>query len=77
MKEKILQAIKEDTLYDCVANNYYQMSKEELKDLVLELAYHIYKNGTTMYDAIWEDLIDRWGAYGELEDRNLEMDLPF
>ena len=39
MKEKILKALKEGNsrLYDIVASDYYQMSKDELKDLCLEI----------------------------------------
>ena len=42
MKKEIIQAIKEDKLYDFIANNYYKISKEETRDLLLELIYMIY-----------------------------------
>lgn len=32
------------SLYDYVATNYYKMSKEELKELILNLDYAIYDN---------------------------------
>lgn len=40
-KTEILNAIKEDTLYDFVSNEYYRMDKKDLVDLVKELAYAI------------------------------------
>lgn len=30
--------------YDFICNNYYKMSKEELKDIVKELLYAVYDN---------------------------------
>ncbi len=38
------KAIEEDRLYDYIANNYYKMSQEDLKDIVLELVYAVYAN---------------------------------
>lgn len=35
--EKLVNAIKQDRLYDYIANNYYLMSKEDLRDIALEL----------------------------------------
>lgn len=37
MKEKILRALNEGNLYSVIARNYNQMSKDELKDLCLEI----------------------------------------
>ena len=34
-----LDAMNDDKEYDYIANNYYQMSKEELKDILLEYIY--------------------------------------
>lgn len=42
MEEQIIQAIKEDKLYDFIANNYWRMSQEVLRDLLLEIIYMIY-----------------------------------
>lgn len=39
MKEEILKACKDGTLYDFIANNYWKMSKEELKTVCLEAIY--------------------------------------
>lgn len=39
MKKEIIQAIKKDNLYDYIFNNYLKISKEELRDLILEIYY--------------------------------------
>lgn len=39
MKDEVMKAIEENRLYDFIANNYWKMSKEELKDVILELAW--------------------------------------
>lgn len=43
MKKEIMQAIKEDRLYDFIANNYYKIDREETRDLILELIYFVYE----------------------------------
>lgn len=40
-EKEILQAIKDNNLYGFIANNYNQISKEKLKDLILELDFII------------------------------------
>lgn len=47
MEKEILQAIKEDRLYDFIANNYWQIEKETLRDLILEI-YYIFKYETSL-----------------------------
>lgn len=42
MEQEIIQAIKEDKLYDYITNNFYKISKEDLRDLILEIIYMIY-----------------------------------
>ena len=42
MEKEIIQAIKKGKLYDYIANNFYKMSKEHLRDLILEIIYMIY-----------------------------------
>lgn len=42
MEKEIIQAIKKGKLYDYIANNFYKISKEDLRDLVLEIIYMIY-----------------------------------
>lgn len=43
MEKEILKAIEEDRLYDFIANNYWQIEKETLRDLILEI-YYILRN---------------------------------
>ena len=47
MENEILQAIKEDRLYDFIANNYWQIEREILRDLILEI-YYIFKYETSL-----------------------------
>lgn len=37
--KEILKAIKEDRLYDYIANHYWEIDRELLKDLILEIFY--------------------------------------
>lgn len=41
LENKILQAIKDGELYGFIANNYYEISKEKLKDIILEMYFLI------------------------------------
>lgn len=40
-KKEVIKALREDTLFDYLANNYYKFDKEDLKDIAKELAYAI------------------------------------
>ena len=44
--------------YDHICNNYYKMSKEELKDITKELLFAIYDNviNTAEHDKIMNDV---------------------
>jgi hypothetical protein len=44
--------------YDFICNNYYKMSKEELKDITKELLFAIYDNviNTAEHDKILNDV---------------------
>ena len=42
MEQEIIQEIKKGKLYDYIANNFYKISKEDLRDLILEIIYMIY-----------------------------------
>lgn len=57
-----------DNAYDFICNNYYKMSKEELKDIVKELLYSVYDNVivTKEYNKIMDDVAN------ELEDMYAE-----
>lgn len=39
--EEIIEAIRDDRLYGFIANNFYKMDKEQLRDIILELYYMI------------------------------------
>ena len=47
MKE-LIEVLKNNRngAYDFIANNYYKMSKEELRDITKELLYAVYDNMT-------------------------------
>lgn len=47
MEKEIIQAIKEDRLYDFIANNYWRIKPEMLKDLILEI-YYIFRYETDL-----------------------------
>lgn len=42
--EEILNAIQNNTIYDFVSNKYNQMTKEQLKNLLLEFIYSHYED---------------------------------
>ena len=37
MEQEIIQAIKKGKIYDYIANNFYKISKEDLRDLLFEV----------------------------------------
>lgn len=48
-----------DGAYDFICNNYYKMSKEELKDLAKELLYAIHSNtDKAEHNKILDDVAD-------------------
>lgn len=59
------QAIREHRLYDYVANHYYEASKEDLKDLCLEILYGALdqmsgEDEEIYYEILGSELDDRW-----------------
>lgn len=58
MKEEFLKAIEENRAYDFVAQNYYKMSDEELKDIALEALYAVMESNDL--DSVADELRDRW-----------------
>ena len=42
--ENLLEKMKQEDLYDFVANNYWNMSKEELKEVTLSILGVVYDN---------------------------------
>ena len=58
MKE-FIEVLKNNpnSAYDFICNNYYKMSKEELKDITKELLYAVHDNVTkTEHDEILNDV---------------------
>ena len=58
-RNEIIQAMKDNHLYDYVANNYYNFSKEELRDIILELDYLLFVHDIKERDAV-PHMFDRW-----------------
>lgn len=64
-REEFLKSMVQDKSYDWIANNYTRLTKEELKDVVLELLYAIHTTAHTgkemmvLADAGME-LTERW-----------------
>ena len=52
--EELIKAVKEDNLYDFIANNYTRFSQYELARIAMELDFTCNKRPT---DAIREDLV--------------------
>lgn len=55
MNKEILEACKQNKLYDYIANNYWKMTKEELKDVCLEAIYTADND-----EEIGDNLNSRW-----------------
>ena len=58
----IKKALKDQTLCDFVASHYYEMSKEQLKAIIVELvcAAHMFiSNIDRFYDEVEDELEDR------------------
>ena len=51
MEKEIIQKIKKGKLYDYIANNFNKISKEDLRDLILEIIYMIYYDHEYSIDA--------------------------
>ena len=73
--QAFLNALSDNTAYDYIANHYTQFTKDELKDVILELLYPLVKDGSNlaMVDrektrlGIKEELEERWD-YEEVND---------
>ena len=64
-RSKLRKALKENRLWDFLANEYWNCSKDELKEIILALLGVMYDNCTDETDInVMLDLIDR-----ELEER--------
>jgi len=63
-KQLVILNIDKDTLYDFIASNYNKLTKEELKDVLLEYIYAVYKTAYNTHDII-NELLDRWEDINE------------
>ena len=63
-KKDLLAALKEGEGYDYIADHYWEMSKEDLKDVALELIWLIQDemgDKVSAFDPAIDELKDRWG----------------
>ena len=67
MKEEFLKnlEIEYESVYDFIANNYSKFTKDELKDILLEIIYAIYRHNSyedeeRIYEIVKENLHERW-----------------
>lgn len=40
--DEIRKAVRDDRFFDFIANNYYRMEKEDLKQIIMEMDWFIY-----------------------------------
>lgn len=58
-QKEILKGLKSGKPYDYIASNYYNMSKEDLKDIILELlAQFDGKQYQSVVDTLCENLVE-------------------
>lgn len=63
MRKEVIENMEQDTSYDFIANNYWKLSKEELKDICLELTYAIHRHeqfGDDVKETAIDGLKERW-----------------
>ena len=61
--EKFIKALKQDRAYEYISNYYNNYTKEELKNIILELLYGIFTNDTDYmqtYENIVEEIKERY-----------------
>lgn len=58
-KEELLQAIKHNNLADYVSTNYWQMTREELKAIAVQVIFTLYDNNLTGDDIDIQELLER------------------
>lgn len=65
--QAFLNALSDNTAYDYIANHYYEFTKDELKDVILECIYPLVKSGSNL--AMVDREKTRLGIKEELEER--------
>lgn len=76
LRKQYIEALEDGKGYDFIANNYWEFSKEELKDIILELTYAIKQTDSRgEWDSSWdvmlsasEELQERWSFDDEDEE---------
>ena len=64
LQVKVIDALREGTIYGFIANNYYEMGKQDLKDILLEIAYAFYnQNGVIAYEAMQKQVAQTLEEY--------------
>lgn len=58
--KKAITAIRENKGYDFIANHYYEFTKDELKDIILECLYVL--DIDDILDNIADELEERWNC---------------
>lgn len=57
---EMIKCVKNDTFYDFIANEYWQMDKDDLKGIILELVYNLSYELNNNKDQIIQDLKNRF-----------------
>lgn len=78
LRKQYIEALENSNGYDFIAKNYWEFSKEELKDIILELDYAIHSeakhfaSAEEIYASASEELQERWNFDddGEEEDED-------
>ena len=58
MEKEIIEAIKEDRLYDFIANHYWEIDRAVMRDLILEIYYILRYERTIEEEESIENLKD-------------------
>ena len=66
MEKEIIQALKEDRLYDFITNNYWKIERELIRDLILEIYYIL------LYDTEIEIDADIDEVFKEINNKIIE-----
>ena len=73
-KHDLIQAFQEGNAYGYIAEHYWQMSREQLKDCLLEVLWHAadaIEKGLTemqMLSDAGDEIAERWGLEEEEEE---------
>lgn len=78
LRKQYIEALENSNGYDFIAKNYWEFSKEELKDIILELDYAIHCTDTNgsfdcardVYVSASEELQERWNFDDDDEEED-------